>query len=123
MAPKAVELRYPPGLSRGFSEVEFGTSVHQSFPRALTEQTGTRIDDWIFRTRPGATGVDATYVGPLHRSPGFINAELKPASYPAFEQFTFQLDAWIKSGHVLEGTTELWLYNRGGVIGTSGFRF
>jgi hypothetical protein len=121
--PKPVELRYPPGLCEGFADLDFGTLVHQSFPRALTEETGTLIEDWIFRVEPGASGVDATYIGPPHRNPGFTNAELKPASYPAFERFTFQLDSWIESGHVLEGSTELWLYNRGGVIGTSGFRF
>jgi len=122
-SPGSGVAHYPPGLSRGFSNFEYGNSVHQEFAAALTRQTGTKLDDWIVRTRPGATGVDATYVGPPHRYPGFTNAELKPATYPGFEQFTYQLDNWIQTGHVTEGTTELWFYNQAGIIGTSGFRF
>lgn len=115
------ELRYPPGLSRGFSTTEFGTAVHQNFGTALAAQTGTDLEDWILRTKPGQTGVDATYIG--GKALGFRHAELKPSTYSSFEEFTFQLDGWIEAGHVDAGTTSLWLYNSSGVIGSSGFIF
>ena len=62
--------------------------------RRLTALTGTDAGDWIMRTAPGLTGVDAEFVGALARNPGFTYAELKPLSQNGFDTFLKQLNAW-----------------------------
>lgn len=104
---------------RGFSNANFGNAVHQRFRDALTQQTGTRPSDWLVRTRPGQTGIDATYIGPASRNPGFNYAELKPTSPGSISTFGSQLGRW----NLPPGQTELWLYNPSGIIGSSGFIF
>jgi hypothetical protein len=42
----------------------------------------------------GETGVDAEYVGPASRHPGFDYAEPKPDSASGLERFGDQLEAW-----------------------------
>jgi hypothetical protein len=68
---------------------------------------------------PGETGVDATYVGPASRNPGFDFAELKPNSPYSLGTFGDQMDKW----DLPLGKTQLWFYNEGGVIGSTGFHF
>jgi hypothetical protein len=80
---------------------------------------GTQAGDWEMRTAPGQKGVDATYVGPASRNPGFNFGELKPYSGNSLGTFGNQLGNW----GLPEGQTELFFYNKGGVIGSSGFRF
>jgi YD repeat-containing protein len=99
---------------------EFGTKVHQNFQQALMEQTGTNARDWRMQTAPGQTGVDATYIGPDERNPGFDFAELKPAnSASAMSDFQAQMNSW----GLPEGRTQLWLYSKSGAIGSSGTNF
>ena len=105
--------------AKGFSNANFGNAIHQRFRDALTQQTGTQRGDWLMRTRPGQKGVDATYIGPASRDPGFKHAELKPNSPGSISTFGDQLSNW----DLPPGKTELWLYNEGGIIGSSGFRF
>jgi hypothetical protein len=94
-------------------------AVHLNFQQALVEQTGTRLADWEMRTAVGQTGVDAVYVGPSATRPGFDYAELKPYSQSGFNQFQVQLDRW----NLPEGQTQLWFYNRNGIIGSSGYNY
>jgi hypothetical protein len=98
-----------------------GTSIHQRFHRELVAQTGTRMNDWAVRTAPGINGVDATYIGPQSRYPGFDHAELKPFSSNGYETFNEQLDSWQAAG--LIGDVQLWWYNQFGVIGSSGWNW
>ena len=66
--------RTPTKGPHGFSNPTLGTKVHQGFEEALTGQTGTTRADWIIRTKPGKTGVDATYIGPQSLNRGFQHA-------------------------------------------------
>ncbi len=91
--------------------------IHQNFEKALCDQTGTRPEDWIMRTAPGKTGVDATYIGPKATNPGFRYAELKPFSQNGVDEFRASVDAW----GLPTGETQLWFYNPWGIIGQSGF--
>jgi hypothetical protein len=93
----------------------FGTEIHQNFEEVLTQQTGTIPEDWIMRTDPGIKGIDAEYVGPAERYPGFDYAELKPAN-SNIPRFTNQLDNW----GLPKGQASLWWYSKGGVIGNTG---
>jgi RHS repeat-associated protein len=61
----AVSIQTP----RNFSNPKIGQQVHGQFEKALIEQTGTSKGDWIIRTKPGQTGVDATYQGTKPRFP------------------------------------------------------
>jgi hypothetical protein len=106
------------GLPTSSSNIDVGIEAHQRFLQALMEQTGTGADDWIMRTAPGQTGVDATYVGPTSTYPGFDYAELKPLSGNGFATFLRQFVNWD-----LDGVTRLWFYNSNGVIGMSGYSF
>ncbi len=106
-------------FTQGFSNGNFGNAVHARFRDALTQQTRTRSGDWLMRTRPGQTGVDATYIGPASRNPGFNYAELKPNTPGSVYTLGNQLGNW----NLPPGQTELWLYNETGIIGSSGFRF
>jgi hypothetical protein len=82
----------------------------------LLEQTGTRKGDWVIRTKPGQTGVDATYQG--KKNLGFRHAELKPRSPYGFNEFNGQVDRWQQSGQIGTGeNTSLWFYNEQGIIG------
>ena len=69
-----------------------GNAVHQTFRDFLTDLTGTDPAEWIMRTDPGMTGVDAQYVG--QADIGFKFAELKPDSIWSLERFANQLEAW-----------------------------
>jgi RHS repeat-associated protein len=91
---------------------QFGNEVHQNFGKVLTEQTETTPEDWIMRTKPGQTGVDAEYVGPASRNPGFNYAELKPAGYSS-QSVGEQIGRW----GLPEGETSIWWYNESGIIG------
>ena len=71
------------------------------------------------RTAPGLRGIDATFKGDMSRFPGFKYAELKPYSQSTLRRFGEQLDRW----GLPNGETELFFYNQGGVIGSSGLRF
>lgn len=71
------------------------------------------------RTRPGQTGVDAEYIGPKSRNPGFDYAELNSHSPGSIGTLGNQLGNW----NLAPGKTQLWFYNTGGVIGSSGFNF
>jgi hypothetical protein len=82
--------------------------------------TGTKTEDWDMRTGPGENGVDATYVGPASTDPGFENAELKPYSQSGIDSFGDQLENW---EGLTPGQTQLFFYNNGGIIGSSGFNF
>jgi hypothetical protein len=104
---------------RGFSNPDFGTEVHRRFESELIKQTGTLIGDWRMRTGPHQTGVDAQYIGPLSRDPGFKYAELKPLTRHSFMEFLKQLDKW----QFPTGQTQLWFYNEQGVIGTTGYNY
>ena len=97
----------------GWSTPAFGNEMHRRFRDALVEQTGTKRSDWLMRTGPGQTGVDATYVGPASRDPGFEHAELKPASGNGFYSFLSQVQRWL----LPPGSTTLWFYNPAGIIG------
>jgi hypothetical protein len=110
-AIRAAETKVADGAA--FSNPHFGNQTHSKFEKALTEQTGTTADDWIVRTQPGQTGVDATYIGSKARYPGFAYAELKPLTANGFKEFTRQLDKW----QLTVGETALWFYNRAGIIG------
>jgi RHS repeat-associated protein len=90
----------------------FGNEVHQNFGRVLTEQTNTLPGDWIMRTSPGQVGVDAEYVGPAIRNPGFNYAELKPVNYSSY-RVGVQIGKW----NLPEGETSIWWYNEEGIIG------
>src|SRR5207249_2884342 len=103
----------------GFSNLRLGAEVHANFEEALNALYDTKARDWLMRTAPGLRGVDATYVGPAARYPGFKYAELKPYSLSGIDSFGFQLERW----GLPPGQTQLFLYNRGGVIGSSGFNF
>jgi RHS repeat-associated protein len=105
--------------AKGFSNADFGNQIHDRFSDALTKQTGTRPTDWRMSTRPGQTGVDAEYIGPPTRHPGFNYAELKPHSPGSVETFGAQLGRW----DLPPGQTQLWFYNEAGVIGSTGFNF
>jgi hypothetical protein len=107
------------GGPKGFADADFGTDVHQGFQDALVEQTGTLPEDWEMRTKPGLTGVDAEYVGPRSTNPGFKYAELKPYSDNGFSVFQKQLDNW----NLPPGKTQLWFYNKNGIIGASGLNY
>ena len=103
----------------GFSTTSFGIETHQKFTNALIDQTGTKLKDWQFNTAPSAIGVDATYFGPKSRSPGFKYAELKPYTQSGYNTFQDQLNAW----NLPAGQTQLWWYNPGGIIGSSGLNY
>ncbi len=104
---------------RGFSNWRQGIQVHQNFEEALNALHDTRPGDWLMKTAPRQTGVDATYIGPTTRYPGVQYAELKPYSQNTLDTFGNQLQNW----GLPQGQTELFFYNRSGVIGSSGFRF
>lgn len=95
-----------------FGTTEFGNAVHEQFEQVLTEQTGTQEADWIMKTSPGQTGVDATYVGPASRYPGFSYAELKPMGSSSTAVGN-QISNW----GLPQGQPSIWWYNRNGVIG------
>lgn len=103
----------------GFSTTKLGNEVHGRFEKVLTEQTGTRREDWLMRTKPGETGIDATYIGPKNRYPGFKYAELKPYTQNGYDTFQRQMDRWQLPG----GQTQLYFYNGGGIIGSSGINY
>jgi RHS repeat-associated protein len=105
---------------KGFSNLTMGNQQHARFRSVLVEQTRTRPQDWRMRTAPGQNGVDAEYIGPQHRNPGFRYAELKPFSLHGFNTFLNQLGNWQGSGSITPGNTQLWFYGPGGVIGSSG---
>ena len=90
----------------------FGNEVHQKFESVLIEQTNTEPGDWFMRTAPGQRGVDATYVGPASRNPGFDYAELKPFGY-SNTAVGNQIGRW----GLPQGRTSIWWYNRSGIIG------
>jgi hypothetical protein len=104
---------------KGFSNIDFGNKIHGKFEKVLMEQTGTKKGDWFMRTKPGQTGIDAEYIGPPSKNPGFDYAELKPHSPGSVGTFGSQLDRW----GLPNGKTQLWYYNHGGIIGSSGFNF
>ena len=103
----------------GFSNGNLAQQAHDNFQQALNDLYGTQNADWRMATAPGQTGVDATYVGPASRNPGFSFGELKPYSANSLGTFGNQLGNWGLPG----GQTELFFYNNSGVIGSSGFRF
>jgi len=103
----------------GFSNGNLAQQAHDNFQQALNDLYGTQNADWRMATAPGQTGVDATYVGPASRNPGFNFGELKPYSENSLGTFGNQLGNW----GLPEGQTELFFYNKGGVIGSSGFKF
>jgi hypothetical protein len=103
----------------GFSNGNMGNAAHAKFESALHDLYGTINGDWDMQTAPGLTGVDATFVGDMSRSPGFKYAELKPYSKWSLRKFGEQIGRW----GLPEGETELFFYNQGGVIGPSGFKF
>jgi hypothetical protein len=107
-----------PGLRDAFSNIDVGMSAHQNFESALTALTKTRSTDWRMRTSVGQVGVDATYIGPRHRRPGFWHAELKPNTYSGYSTFLNQLGRWN-----IRGETQLFFYNEQGIIGSSGYNF
>jgi hypothetical protein len=71
------------------------------------------------RTRPGQTGIDAEYVGPADRNPGFKYAELKPYTESGYNEFLRQLENW----NLAPGQTSFWAYNPAGIIGFTGTIF
>jgi RHS repeat-associated protein len=103
----------------GFSNGNLAQQAHDNFQQALNDLYGTQNADWRVATAPGQTGVDATYVGPASGNPGFNFAELKPYSANSLGTFGNQLGNW----GLPEGQTELFFYNKSGVIGSSGFKF
>ena len=104
---------------KGFSNWNLADQTHSDFRDALNSLYGTQEEDWRMETDRGQTGVDATYIGPESRYPGFDYAELKPYSQNSLETLGNQLENWgLPSGQI-----ELFLYNEGGIIGSSGFRF
>jgi hypothetical protein len=88
----------------------FGNRIHQNFQEALAEQTDTAPEDWLMRTKPGQTGVDAEYLG--DKDLGFKYAELKPVNYP-----NTALGNQVSNWGLPQGQTSVWWYNSGGVIG------
>jgi hypothetical protein len=64
------------------------------------------------RTGPGQNGVDATYIGPASRYPGFGYAELKPMGSSATAAGN-QISNW----GLPQGQTSIWWYNQNGIIG------
>ena len=103
----------------GFSNFTLGQATHSSFEDALNALYGTQQGDWRMLTAPGETGVDARFVGPASRYPGFTYAELKPYSQSGIDTFGDQLENW----QLTPGQTQLFFYNRNGIIGSSGFNF
>jgi RHS repeat-associated protein len=103
----------------GFSNGKLGQQAHDAFEEALHSLYGTQKGDWFMRTAPGMTGVDAEFIGDMTRFPGFKYGELKPYSQHSLGTFGEQLGRW----GLPNGETELFFYNQGGVIGSSGFRF
>ena len=71
-----------------FGTPGFGNQVHQKFLDALVKQTETEPGDWFMRTAIGQNGVDAEFIGPASRNPGFNYAELKPATESGWNTFT-----------------------------------
>jgi len=109
---------------RGFSNSRFGQSMHDRFEDILmTDTKANKPGDWLMRTRPGQTGVDATYVGPRSRYPGFDHAELKPLSPGSIGTFGNQLGNQGNNPNWPPGSVQLWLYNQRGDIYSSGFNF
>ena len=93
----------------------FGVMVHQYFLGVLVSQTGTAPGDWIMKTLPGQTGVDATYTGT--QDIGYTYAELKPVNYSP-QATGCQIANW----GLPPGETSIWWYNKFGLIGqTLGF--
>jgi hypothetical protein len=70
------------------------------------------------QVEPGQTGIDAEFIGPKTRDPGFKYAELKPVSPNGIESFMKQRDNWNLTGKI-----QLWFYNPEGVIGNWGPTF
>ncbi len=119
-APSGTTAVCPPTKGpAGFSNPAVGNDIHDEFGSALAKQTGTKPSDWIMRTRPGQNGVDAEFIGPSSRHPGFTYGELKPFTQHGFDTFMKQLDAW----NLPPGQTQLWFYNRHGIIGSSGLNY
>jgi hypothetical protein len=98
------------GGSPPFGSKEFGDEMHKKFQDTLSNRTNTLPKDWLMRTGPGQTGVDASYIGPPSRYPGFDHAELKPFSASGFNTFQGQLRRW----GAPPGTTSLWMYDANG---------
>jgi hypothetical protein len=108
-------------LVHNIGSCAFGQATHQNFLDTLIDQTGTDAEDWIMRTDPGQTGVDAEYVGT--EDIGFKYAELKSDSVlespGGLNGFGNQLTRW----NLLTSQTSLWLYDGNGVISFSGYIF
>jgi hypothetical protein len=109
---KLAILVHNAGANGIFGSAEYGQMMHDKFLKELIRQTGTRKSDWLMRTDPGLTGVDATYVGQGCRNPGFLYAELKPYSLSGYNRFLSQLDRW----NLPAKTTTLWMYDAAGKI-------
>jgi hypothetical protein len=104
----------------GFSNGNMGNAAHAKFESALLDlYPGTQKGDWFMRTAPNLTGVDAEFIGDMSRFPRFKYGELKPYSQHRLRKFGEQIGSW----GLPDGETELFFYNRGGVIGSSGFKF
>ena len=103
----------------GFSNFNLAQQSHSLLETTLEALTGTKPGDWRMETGPGENGVDATYIGPESRNPGFGFAELKPYSQSGIDTFGDQLESW----QLPAGQTQLFFYNAGGIIGSSGFNF
>jgi hypothetical protein len=103
----------------GFSNFNQGQEAHANFESALNELYETQPGDWLMNTALGQTGVDAEFIGPASRHPGFNYAELKPYSQSGIDTFGDQLGKW----GLPRGQTQLFFYNRDGIIGSSGFSF
>jgi hypothetical protein len=103
----------------GFSNFKLGQSAHEDFQSALNRLYNTESEDWLMRTSPGQNGIDATYIGPENNNPGFNFAELKPYSQSGIDSFGDQLEDW----GLPKNQTQLFFYNKGGIIGSSGFNF
>lgn len=118
VGPDAVLVHNTTGCApSGFSNPHFGQQVHQQFEKALIDQTNTAPSDWIIRTGPGQTGIDASYIG--LKSVGFKHAELKPRSWAGWNAFRTQAANWFAAGQASPGTVSLCLYNEDGIIGLS----
>jgi hypothetical protein len=102
-----------------FGSIQFGNEMHDQFYSDLSGQTGTNLDDWRMNTGPGQTGVDAEWVGPDDRNPGFNFAELKPATESGFNTFENQMERW----NLPEEETQLWGYDADGNIFSTGENF
>jgi RHS repeat-associated protein len=103
----------------GFSNFRLARQTHDAFEETLNSLYGTIKGDWEMRTAPGLRGIDATFKGDMSRFPGFKYGELKPYSQSTLRRFGEQLDRW----KLPNGETELFFYNQGGAIGSSGLRF